>query len=82
MRDPAAFVARIAALRPAVLVAQHFHDAGKGFGADTGDRARNLLRERGWTEDDYRRCVDRMRESMLVYEGEAGFFPPGGEGTP
>ena len=77
LRDPEAFVARIARLRPAVLVAQHFHDAGKGFGADTGDRARNLLRDRGWTEDDYRRCVARMRESMPVYEGEAGFFPPG-----
>jgi DNA repair photolyase len=76
LRDPAAFVRRIAALGPAVVVAQHFHDAGRRFGADTGERARELLRVRGWTEDDYRACVARMREVMPVYEGEAGFFPP------
>jgi DNA repair photolyase len=81
LRDPAAFVARIAALGPAVVVTQHFHDSGNGFGADTGGKARELLRDRGWTEDDYRACVARMRESMPVHEGEAGFFPPGGSGT-
>ena len=76
LRDPAAFVDRIAALGPAVVVAQHFHDAGNGFGADTGEKARDLLRSRGWTEADYRACVERMRARMQVYEAEAGFFPP------
>src|SRR5262245_63168963 len=32
-----AFVERLAAFRPDVLVTQHFHDSGGGFGADTGE---------------------------------------------
>jgi DNA repair photolyase len=71
-----AFVERLAAFRPDVLVTQHFHDSGGGFGADTGEAARRLLAERRWTEDDYRRCVERLRRHLHVYEAEGGFFPP------
>jgi hypothetical protein len=60
-----------------VLVVQDFHQA-RGFGADTGDAAWELLEAIGWTADDYRRVVDLLRDRLpLVYEGEAGFFPPG-----
>ncbi|HEX5270457.1 MAG TPA: radical SAM protein [Gemmataceae bacterium] len=76
LSDPAAFVQRLAALRPDVLVTQDFHDAGGGFGADTGTAARALLAERRWTADDYRRCVEELRRHLHVYEAEAGFFPP------
>jgi DNA repair photolyase len=79
LEDPGAFVGRLAAFRPDVLVTQHFHDSGGGFGADTGEAARRLLGERGWTEGDYRRCLERLRGHLQVYEGEAGFFPPPGE---
>lgn len=76
LRDPAAFVERIVELNPAVVVAQHFHEAKSAFGADTGERARQELLNRRWTEADYRRCVERLRERLTVYEAEAGFFPP------
>ncbi|MBX9623279.1 MAG: radical SAM protein [Gemmataceae bacterium] len=77
IEDAAGFARRIAALAPDVLVCQDFHDAGGRFGADTSDAARRLLAETGWSPADYRRFVDRLRETMAVYEGEAGFFPPG-----
>ncbi len=76
LEDPDGFVRRLTDFAPDVLVTQHFHDAGSGFGADTGAAARELLGERGWTEDDYRRCVGHLRRHLHVYEAEEGFFPP------
>ncbi|HWG46216.1 MAG TPA: radical SAM protein [Gemmataceae bacterium] len=79
------FVRRIVEFAADVVVTQHFHDSGGGFGADTGEAARLLLAERRWTEDDYRRCVELLRRQRRVYEGEAGFFPPPAQpahGTP
>jgi DNA repair photolyase len=76
LEDPDGFVKRIAEFQPNVLVTQFFHDARSGFGADTADAARALLDERRWTEDDYRRCVEKLRQHLHVYEAEAGFFPP------
>jgi DNA repair photolyase len=76
LADADGFVGRLAALAPDVLVTQHFHDARTGFTADTGARARELLAARRWTEGDYQRCVERLRQSLHVYEAEAGFFPP------
>ncbi len=76
LEDADRFVRRLAEFAPDVLVAQHFHDAGSGFGADTGEAARHLLEQRGWTEDDYHRCVAALRKHLHVYEAEAGFFPP------
>jgi DNA repair photolyase len=79
LEGPEAFVERLAAFRPDVLVVQDFHDSRGGFGADTSAAARRLLVERRWTADDYRRWVDQLRRHIsVVYEGEAGFFPPGG----
>src|SRR5262249_29159453 len=71
-----AFVQRLAAFQPDVLVTQDFHDSGGGFGADTGALARRLLGERPRTAEDYQRFVKQLRRSLQVYEGEAGFFPP------
>jgi DNA repair photolyase len=76
LADAEAFARRLAAFRPEVLVVQEFHDSGGGFGADTGAAARRLAAERGWGPDGYRRCVERLRRDLTVYEGEAGFFPP------
>jgi DNA repair photolyase len=76
LSDPEAFVKRLVEFRPDVLVTKDFHDSCGGFGADTGEKARRLLQECRWTEDDYRSCVRRLRERIEVYEGEAGFFPP------
>jgi len=69
------FARRIAEFRPDVLVCQDFHDAGGQFGADTGEGARRLLAELAWGPPDYRRFVDRLRQDVTVFEGEAGFFP-------
>jgi len=79
------FARRIVEFAADVVVTQHFHDSGGGFGANTGEAARLLLAERRWTEDDYRRCVELLRRKRQVYEGEAGFFPPPAQpahGTP
>jgi DNA repair photolyase len=77
VEDVNGFARRLADCKPDVLVCQDFHDAGGGFGADTGGGARALLSEIGWGPDHYRRFVDRLRgEALTVYEGEAGFFPP------
>jgi DNA repair photolyase len=76
LEHPEAFARRIAAFGADVVVAQHFHDSGGGFGADTGVEARKLLAERRWTEEDYRRWVELLRREQTIYEAEAGFFPP------
>ena len=76
LQDAEAFVRRLVEFQPDVLVVQDFHDSGGGFGADTGQAARQLLAERRWTSDDYQCCVEELRQHVQVYEGEAGFFPP------
>lgn len=76
LENPDAFVDRLAAFAPDVLVTQDFHDAETGFGADTAEPARKLLEARRWSRDDYLECRDRLRERLQVYEAEAGFFPP------
>lgn len=70
------FARRIADFKPDVVVCQDFHDAGGRFAADTGRGARRLLEETRWGPADYRRFVNRLRQSVTVFEGEAGFFPP------
>jgi DNA repair photolyase len=79
LEDPEGFVKRLVAFQPDVLVVQDFHDSGGGFGADTGTVARGLLAKRNWTAERYRHFHDRLRQFRRVYEGEAGFFPPGEE---
>jgi DNA repair photolyase len=74
--DADGFARRLAAFAPDVLVVQDFHDAEGRFGADTGESARRLLETSGWGPADYQRFVGRLRETVTVYEGEAGFFPP------
>lgn len=74
--DADGFANRLAAFSPDVLVVQDFHDAEGRFGADTGAVARQLLAASGWGPADYRRFVERLRETVTVFEGEAGFFPP------
>lgn len=76
LQNPEAFARRLVAFAPDVLVTQQFHDSGGGFGADTGTTARQLLAERAWSEEDYRRCVALLRRERTVYEAESGFFPP------
>jgi DNA repair photolyase len=74
--DAEAFAARIAALKPAVVVTQMFHDAAGGFGADTGAAARGLLPRWGWDEAKYQAVREAIGRRMTVYEAEEGFFPP------
>jgi DNA repair photolyase len=71
-----AFIERVAAFQPDVLVAQDFHDSQGAFGADTGAAARQILSHGQWTSSDYEACVGRLRERLPVFEGEGGFFPP------
>jgi DNA repair photolyase len=77
LADAATFVRRLAEFQADVLVVQDFHDSGGGFGADTGAAARRILAEQQWTAEEYRSCVKQLRQHVQVFEGEAGFFPPG-----
>jgi DNA repair photolyase len=74
--EPERFIERLCAFDPDVLVVQDFHDSHGGFGADTGAKARELLVERPWTSEDYESCKKKLHDRRVVYEGEAGFFPP------
>ena len=76
LKDTPAFTERLVTFRPDVLVIQDFHDSKGGFGADTGQAARQLLEELKWGQRDYEKCFERLKERTVVYEGEAGFFPP------
>jgi len=76
LENPREFMERLVAFAPDVLVVQDFHDSGGGFGADTGKKARALLDQTNWSADGYRQFVERLRQKLTVYEGEAGFFPP------
>jgi DNA repair photolyase len=76
LEGPERFIRRLTAFRPDVLVVQDFHDSRGGFGADTGKKAREVLAQIGWSEAVYRSFKDTLRKQRVVYEGEAGFFPP------
>jgi DNA repair photolyase len=78
IKDAARFFERLRSFGPDVLVLQDFHDANGAFGADTGSAARGLIATFRWTPAAYRACVGRLRERLQVFEGEEGFFPPGG----
>jgi DNA repair photolyase len=77
VEDAERFADRIVSINPAVVVTQDFHDAGGRFGADTSAAAWETRRELRWGPDEYQRFVEVLRTRMHVYEGEAGFFPPG-----
>src|SRR5262245_49405126 len=68
LKDPDSFVKRLAEFRPDVLVTQDFHDSEGGFGADTADEAWKKRDDFRWSSEDYRLCVERLRESLTVYE--------------
>jgi DNA repair photolyase len=75
--NPDTFVRRLVEFKPDALVVQDFHDSGGAFGADTGERARRILRTRIWTARDYGALLWKLREILPeVYEGESGFQPP------
>ncbi|MGL4550936.1 MAG: radical SAM protein [Gemmataceae bacterium] len=74
--DAEAFAARVAALEPAVVVTQRFHEAAGGFGADTGPGALRMLPRWGWDEGRYQGLREVLGRRMTVYEAEDGFFPP------
>src|SRR5262245_41827276 len=68
--DVEGFVRRLVEFRPDVLVTQYFHEREGGFGADTGALARERLAGFQWSEEDYRRFVERLREESEVFEAE------------
>ena len=67
LEDPDRFVRRLAEFAPDVLVVQDFHDAGGGFGADTGAEARRLLAASGC-----RSCTRARRASFRRDRGRPG----------
>ena len=77
IRDADRFAGRIAGLAPEIVVVQEFHDSRGGFGADTAAAAVRLRNEAGWDGAGYRRFVQVLSRRTHVFEGEAGFFPPG-----
>jgi len=80
IEDADAFIERLTAFAPDVLVTQYFHARQSGFGADTSELARERLEEFQWSDEDYQRFVQRLGARQQVFEGEAGFFPPPSHG--
>jgi DNA repair photolyase len=76
IEDADGFIDRLTTFNPDVLVTQYFHARHSGFGADTGELARERLEGFRWSEHDYTRFVQRLGARRLVFEAEAGFFPP------
>ena len=76
IEDADGFVRRLAEFAPDVLVTQYFHAREGGFGADTGEQARESLKQFRWGEEEYQQFVERLRRHLHVYEAEEGFFPP------
>lgn len=75
-----AFVNRLAAFAPDVLVTQDFHVSRGNYGADTSAAAWQIRDELRWSEDHYVRFREQLCERIgMVYEAEAGFFPPTGK---
>ncbi|MFN3219844.1 MAG: radical SAM protein [Acidimicrobiales bacterium] len=57
-------------------VVQPFHATRGKFVAGTGPKAREILREYGWTQRDYAAAVERLRALLPeVAEGREGFAP-------
>jgi len=76
LEDLRAFAERLCRFNPEVLVIQDFHDSKGAFGADTGLKARELLRALNWCASDYENLRTYLAARRQIYEGEAGFFPP------
>jgi DNA repair photolyase len=75
--DAQAFAARLCASGVQRFVVQDFHATKSRFVAGTGERARALLAQRGWTPARYHQTRDiLMRELPECIEGQAGFIPP------
>jgi len=75
--DPAAFAAKVARAEADVVVVQEFHDAPRGWGADTSDEAVAMARRVDPEGDRYALMLRSLRDRGVDYhEGEAGFFPP------
>ncbi len=75
--DAQAFAARLRASGVRRFVVQDFHETKSRFVAGTGQRARELLAERGWTPARYQQTRDiLMQELPQCIEGQAGFGPP------
>jgi DNA repair photolyase len=58
------------------FVIQNFHATKSRFVAGTGEKARELLRERDWTEAHYQQVKDVLTEILPdLKEGREGFLP-------
>jgi DNA repair photolyase len=79
--DHAAFADRVAGFGAEVVVVQEFHDAPRGWGADTADEAVGMARRFDPSGSGYLLMLRSFKERGVDYhEGESGFFPPGSLG--
>ncbi|HEX2620166.1 MAG TPA: radical SAM protein [Phototrophicaceae bacterium] len=76
VHDPVSFAHALRETGARRFVIQHFHATKSRFVAGTGEQARRLLLERGWTEAHYEE-VKRVMGGILpnLYEGKPGFKP-------
>src|SRR5207248_5559319 len=68
IEDAEAFIRRLVEFAPAVLVTQYFHARESGFGADTGELARESLKQFRWGAEEYRQFVERLGRHLHVHE--------------
>lgn len=76
LHDPVAFAEQLSATGVEHFVVQPFHVSRGRFVAGTRAAAMGIVRELGWTDEDYRASVEIMRRRLPVLdEGRDGFEP-------
>jgi DNA repair photolyase len=76
LKNPEAFARQLASLQADIYVAQPFKPSQGPFAASTRSMAVAIAKEYGWTEKEYRKAFDILREYLPhLYEGKEGFVP-------
>ncbi|MDX2159712.1 MAG: radical SAM protein [bacterium] len=76
VRNPENFARDLLSVGAQRYVVQQFHTHQRRFAAGTGDKARALLAERGWSAADYAHVKAVLAAHLPnLYEGKAGFAP-------
>lgn len=76
LENPEQFARQLAALNADIYVAQPFKPSQGIFAASTRKMALDIAKEFQWSETDYKKAFNILRQHLPhLYEGKDGFFP-------